>query len=110
MRLTWGNRSGTINEGREMTFSDIKNLDQYKIFGVSKMQKIEELQSQLHILSVTHSTDLAKVRKHIQSILEYDLTIAMDMLQDGASSDRVHKHLQNVQKTLLQVKQIGVTQ
>ena len=73
------------------------------------MQKIEELQSQLRILSVTHSTDLAKVRKHIQSILEYDLAIAMDMLQDGVPSDRVHKHLQNIQETLLQVKKIGAT-
>ena len=109
VRLTWGNLGDTIDEGREMTFLNIKNLDQYKIFGVSKMQKIEELQSQLHILSVTHSTDLAKIRKQLQSILEYDLTIAMDMLQDGASSDRVHKHLQNIQETLLQVKQIGVT-
>tara|TARA_R100000995_G_C3422938_1_gene94821 strand:- start:256 stop:480 length:225 start_codon:yes stop_codon:yes gene_type:complete len=73
------------------------------------MKKVQDLQSQLRVLSVTHSNDLAKVRKHIQSVLEYDLAMAMDMLQDGASSDRVQKHLQNVQEKLLQVKQIGVT-
>ena len=42
VRLTWGNCGGTINEGREMTFSDIKNLDQYKIFGGDKMKLVWE--------------------------------------------------------------------
>lgn len=71
------------------------------------MQTIEDLQSELRVLSVKHSNELAKVRKHIQSILDYDLAIAMDMLDDGVSSDRVLKHLQSVREKVLLVKQIG---
>jgi hypothetical protein len=71
------------------------------------MQTVEDLQSELRVLSVKHSNELAKVRKHIQSILDYDLAIAMDMLDDGVSSDRVLKHLQSVRKKVLLVKQIG---
>jgi stage III sporulation protein SpoIIIAA len=71
------------------------------------MQTIEDLQSELRVLSVKHSNELAKVKKHIQSILDYDLAIAMDMLDDGVSSDRVLKHLQSVREKVLLVKQIG---
>ena len=71
------------------------------------MQTVEDLQSELRVLSVKHSNELAKVRKHIQSILDYDLAIAMDMLDDGVSSDRVLKHLQSVREKVLLVKQIG---
>lgn len=71
------------------------------------MQTVEDLQSELRVLSVKHSNELAKVRKHIQSILDYDLAIAMDMLDDGVSSDRVFKHLQSVREKVLLVKQIG---
>ena len=70
---------------------------------------VEDLQSRLRVLSVTHTNDLAKVKRHIQSILDYDLAIAMDMVTDGESPDRIMKHLQSIQKNLLLVKQIGET-
>lgn len=73
------------------------------------MQSVEDLQSRLRVLSVTHTNDLAKVKKHTQSILDYDLAIAMDMVTDGASPDRIMQHLQSIQKNLLLVKQIGET-
>ena len=75
------------------------------------MQSVEDLQFRLRVLSVTHTNDLAKVKKHIQSILDYDLAIAMDMdmVTDGASPDRIMQHLQSIQKNLLLVKQIGET-
>ena len=73
------------------------------------MQSVEDLQSRLRVLSVTHTNDLAKVKRHTQSILDYDLAIAMDMVTDGASPDRIMQHLQSIQKNLLLVKQIGET-
>ena len=64
------------------------------------------LESALRVQSVEHSNAIAKARKDIQSLLDYDLAIAMDMLSSGdVPPDRVLHHVKNVAIKLATIKQ-----
>jgi len=67
---------------------------------------VKGLESALRVQSVEHSNAIAKARKDIQSLLDYDLAIAMDMLSSGdVPPDRVLHHVKNVAIKLATIKQ-----
>jgi len=62
--------------------------------------------------SLAHDNDLAKVRKNLNSILQYELAMLIDMAscdEWDVPPNRVLGLLQDVQKKVLLVKQIGRT-
>lgn len=74
------------------------------------MSEVEQLKSELRIQSVTYANEMARVRKELQSLLDYDLSVAIEMATGDAwdvEPDRVLRHLNNISKIVLLVKQIG---
>jgi len=70
------------------------------------MQTLEHMQSELRIQSVGHTNRVAKIRKEIQSLLDYEVSIAMDMLEAEESHKRVFSTVQKIAKTLSEIKQL----
>jgi len=67
---------------------------------------VKGLESALRVQSVEHSNAIAKARKDIQSLLDYDLAIAMDMLSNGdIPPDRVLHHVKNAAIKLATIRQ-----
>ena len=71
------------------------------------MTDIQEIQSRLRIQSIEHSSTIAKARKEIQSILDYELALVIDMLSDGQPSERILKHVTTIADKLSAMKQFG---
>jgi len=71
------------------------------------------ISSELRIASVNHSNDLAKVRKNMDSILQYELAMLIDMASCNSwdvSPDKVLRQLKSIEQKVLLVKQIGRTE
>ena len=71
------------------------------------MTDIQEIQSRLRIQSIEHANTIAKARKEIQSILDYELALIIDMLSDGQPSERILKHATTIADKLSAMKQFG---
>jgi len=69
------------------------------------MSDIETLQSELRIQSVENSNRMAKTKKGIQSILNYELSIVIDMLENSESADRILPLAKDIAKKLSDIKQ-----
>jgi len=70
-------------------------------------ENIEHLQSEIRIQSVNHSNAMARVNKNIQSILDYDLAMAIDMASCDKwdiSPSRVLRLLRNIENKLNETK------
>ena len=70
-------------------------------------ENIEYLQSEIRIQSVNHSNTMARVNKNIQSILDYDLAMAIDMAscdEWDISPSRVLRLLRDIENKLNETK------
>jgi hypothetical protein len=70
-------------------------------------ENIEYLKSEIRIQSVNYSNAMAKVNKNIQSILDYDLAMAIDMAscdEWDISPSRVLRLLRDIETKLNETK------
>ena len=70
-------------------------------------ENIEYLKSEIRIQSVNHSGAMARVNKNIQSILEYELSMVIDMAscdEWDISPSRVLRLLRDIETKLNETK------